>query len=274
LQLDTIEKSIAAEAPTTANPFHEVLLEGYRPFVNRADLRARLQALTAAQGSTLLLITGQPQTGKSFSFYLAQHIARQHGYITSQFEVAKTPQPDELASEILDRIGVALELRPKGNESAERWAEKLAGQVKDALETRATPRLLVFDGFPVPPQPPLPAETASFIVRLAKYSDEELRASLRVLLVQFTATLPPTLDDVAERDEAVPFTNDDMLGALKQIRLARGWSVSDQALETEIKALQSTAALRDRFHLLRKMITKLATPPAPPQPPVPNGSGQ
>jgi hypothetical protein len=175
-ELASIDALIAAQpAPTTANPFDEVLLEGNRPFVNRHDLRANLKALVAQGGSTLLLVSGQPKTGKSFSFYLAQHIARQTGFITSQFEVSKTPRPDELASEILERIGANVALRAKGTESAERWAEKLATQVKDAIDERKLQRLFVFDEFPLDPQPPIPPETASFIVRLAKYSDEELR---------------------------------------------------------------------------------------------------
>jgi hypothetical protein len=82
------------------------------------------------------------------------------------------------------------------------------------------------------------------------------------------------LDDVAERDEAQPFTDADMLQVLKQIREARGWSVSDQALQVEIQALQNAAPLRDRFQFLKKTIRKLGVPVhAPVTPPLPPGGG-
>jgi hypothetical protein len=272
-ELDIIAAELDSQpAPTSIDPFNEVLLEGNRPFVNRVDLRANLKQLCAPSGSSLLLVRGQPQTGKTFSFYLAQHIARQTGYITSQFEVKKTPDPDQLAAEVLDRIGANVELRKKGLESAERWAEKLAGQVKDAIEERELKRVFVFDDFPVDPQPPLPQETFSFIVRLAKYSDEEIQKYLRVVLIQFTATLPPALDDAAETDEAVPFTSADMLSVLKQVREARGWRVSDSALQVEIQAIPNSATLRDRFKFLRKTIRTLGAAGQSVQPP-PAGPG-
>lgn len=262
-EMAAINAWLAAQPmPTTANPFDEVLLEGNRPFVNRKDLRARLKELCAGT-TTVLLINGEPQTGKTFSFYLAQHMARQHSFITSQFAVRKTPKPRELAAEILDRIGVNVSLCDQGQESAERWAEKLAAQVKNAIEAAKLPRLFVFDDFPVKPQPSLPPETMSFIVRLATYSDQELRPLLRVLLIQFGADLPPELDDVAERDEAVAFTEDDMLSVLRQVRQAHGWSVDDQGLCDEMKALNGAAALRERFQFLKKTIRKLATPAGP-----------
>lgn len=259
-ELEAIKALIAAEpAPTTADPFAEVLLDGNRPFVNRVDLRSCLRALCSPGGSPLLMVDGQPLTGKSFSFYLAQHIARQRGFIPSQFEVDRTPHPQELAAEILDRMGVNTPLRERGNESAERWAEKLASQVKDAIEARGLKRLFVFD-FPV--QPAIPPETASLVVRLAKFADEELQPWLRIILIQFTTPLPTTLDDVADRDEALPFTDADMLAVLKQIGQARGWVLSERALMEECQALQG-AGLRDRFRFLRRVIYRLSEPVVP-----------
>ena len=258
--------------PTTADPLKEVLLDGNRPFANREDLRLSLKALCLPSGSPVLVVTGEPVTGKSFSFYLAQHIARQHGFITSQFDVAATVDAETLASEVLRRIGVPLKKDTTGLESGQRSGKDLADQVKDALEERKQKRVFVFDGFPLPTEPPLPAETVSFIVRLAKYADEELRPLLRVLLIRFSDTLPDAIDEVAERDQAQPFTDADMFAVLRQIATARGWDVSDQALQDEI-AQVSGKSLRERFQLMRKTIRKLsqAPPPAPPPQPAPGG---
>jgi hypothetical protein len=178
------------------------------------------------------------------------------GYIASCYEVGKYVQPDQLAAKLIEEIGADVELRPKGVESAERWAEKLAAQVKTAIEERKLQRLFVFDDFG---SVPLPPETLSFIVRLAKYADEELRPLLRVVLIQFPGQLPPMLDDVAEHDEPQPFTGLDMLSGLKQVASARGWQVSEAALQSEIQQLETQPIkLRDRFLFLRQMIRKLA----------------
>lgn len=252
--------------PTSADPFQEVLLEGNRPFANRVDLRLSLRTLCQAAGSPLLVVTGDPRTGKSFSFYLAQHIARQHGFITSQFDIGALADPVALATEVLRRVGVPLKNQTTGLESGQRTGKDLADQIKDALEERNQRRLLVFDGFPVAPDAPLPPETISFIVRLATYADEELRPLLRILLIRFHEPLPDAIDDVAERDQAQPFNDADMLAVLRQVAMARGWRVSDQALQDEINQV-SGKSLRERFQLMRKTIRRLSqTPPmgAPP----------
>lgn len=262
--------------PTIADPFKEVLLDGNRPFANREDLRLSLKALCLPAGSPVLVVTGEPVTGKSFSFYLTQHIARQHGFITSQFDVAATAEAETLANDILRRIGVPLQKRTTGLESSQRSGKDLADQVKDALEERKQRRVFVFDGFPLPTEPPLPQETVSFIIRLAKYADEELRPLLRVSLIRFSDTLPDAIDDVAERDQAQPFSDGDMFTVLRQVSTARGWDVSDQALRDEI-AKVSGKSLRERFQLMRKTIRRLsqAPPPGPtPAPPSAPGGGQ
>lgn len=261
--LATLRAQLPSEpTPTVEDPFDEVLLEGDRPFANRRELRVQLKRLCTGDG-TVLLVRGAPQTGKSFSFYLAQHGARRRGYITSRFEVVRYVQPDELAAEILERIGVDVPLREKGLESAARWAgDKLAAQVRSAIEERGLPRLFVFDEFPVAPLPP---ETVSFIARLAQYADEELRPWLRLLLIQFPGQLPGSLGQIAECEEAHPFTGTDMLFVLQQVAKARGWSVSDRALQAEILALDGQPAikLRDRFLFLRRAIRQLASRGAP-----------
>lgn len=248
---------LAEPAPTTVDPFDEVWLEGDRPFVNRRELRDSLKLLCRTSGSTLLLVRGKKDTGKSFSFWLAQHAARRCGFISSQFQVKRYVQPDELAAAILECIGASAAPCGKGAEQAERWAEKLAAQVKDAIFAGKLQRLFVFDDFPATP---LPDETRSFIVRLAQYADQELRPWLRIVLIEFPGDLPGEIDDVAERDEAQPFTGTDMLELLRQVASARNWSVSEKALQDEIQQLEAREGLRlrDRFQFLRKTVRTLA----------------
>lgn len=248
----------AQVVPTIGNPLREVLLAGNRPFAGRPELRRSLQTLCDLPGGPpLLRIRGNPQTGKSFSFYLAQHIAHVKGLVPHLFEMGKLTFPDQLAGSILQRIGADVEPDPIGLESAERWAEKLADQVADAVMKLGQPRLFVFDAFPNDPnQPPLPPETISVVARLARYADEELKAKLRVVTVLFPGEFHPNVLDVAEDDEAKPFTSTDMLDVVRQVVNGRGWNVSDQAIFQEIQQSEGRS-LRERFRIMRQMLQKL-----------------
>jgi hypothetical protein len=263
-----IEIDRATTPRTVPDPFDEVLLDGGRPFVNRRPLRASLLDLTDQGGSSVLLIDGERQSGKKFSYYLINHVAPTKGFIVSRFPMARSPRPDELADDVLRRIGVERILPEIGNESAERWAEKLADKVYQLIFEKKSRRLFVFEGFPTTKLPdgtivetPLPEGTASFIVRLARYSDEELRPYLRVVLIRFRGELPPELDDVALRDEARAFTPTDMVAAVMQVVRARGWPVSEAAVRERIDTYHQAAerTLNDRFRFLRGLLGQLAS---------------
>lgn len=247
----------AATPRTVLDPFDEVLLEGDRPFVNRRPLRTHLLNLTNQAGSAVLLVDGAPQTGKTFSFYLINHVAPTKGFIVNKFKLAQLPKPDELAGEILGRLGVDRPIPPMGQESAERWAEKLAGTVARAIEEKKSLRLFVFDEFS---NTPLPEGTASLIIRLATYADEELRPYLRVVLMRFRVALPQELDDVALRDDAQPFTTTDMVAVVMQIAAARNWSVTEAAVKAKIDEyhLVLGRTLNERFKFLRGLLQQLA----------------
>lgn len=252
--LDEINRIVPFSS--AASPFDEVLLHSGRPFVNRRSLRNHLLNLTDPTGSSILLIDGKRQTGKTFSYYLINHIAPCRGYAVSRFLLGRLPRPDELASEILGRIGIEKALPPIGLESAERWAEKLADIVARAIEERATPRILVFDDFS---DTPLPAGTLSLILRLTTYSDEELRHLLRIVLMRFPSELTPEMDEVALRETVEPFSSRDMTVAVSQVANANGWAVSDQAISEKVDEFCRIPGrtLKDCFAFLRRLLQEL-----------------
>ena len=254
-----------AVSTTNSDPFQEVLLDAGRPFVNRKTLRRQLLDLTSNFGSSVLRIDGEPKTGKTYSYYFISHIARGKGNVVNKFDMDGLPEPDSLAEAILDRIGASRPLPLIGAESAQKWAEKLASIVASAVSEKQTPRLLIFDEFK---DAPLPAGTASLIIRLAKYADEELRGFLRVVLVRFGDRLSTEVEDAALRDEALPFTSTDILAALMQISAARGWSVTENAVQSRINehlqiqrvnehGQMEQLALKDHFTFMRELVREL-----------------
>lgn len=252
-----VEIDRTATVRTVLDPFEEVWLEGDRPFVNRRPLRAQLLNLTNQAGSSVLLVDGGPQSGKTFSFYLINHVAPTKGFKVSKFRMMRLPKPDDLAAEILGRLGADRPLPAIGNESAERWAEKLADIVAHAIEGQKSLRMFVFDEFS---DTPLPDGTVSFIIRLATYADEELRPYLRVVLMRFRGTLPQELDDVALRDDAAGFTSTDMVAVVMQIAAARLWSVTETVVKEKIDDFHRAPGrtLNDRFKFLRGLLQQLS----------------
>jgi hypothetical protein len=259
---------------TSADPFAEVLVEGGRPFVNRQPLRARLLDLTNPGGSVVLLVDGKEKTGKTYSYYLINHVGPAKNFNVHRFNMASSPKPDELAAEILGRISVTVgaapdqvTLDPIGNESAQRWAGKLADSVARAIVKQGMRRLFVFDEFPTTRLPdgtvvetPLPEGTASFLVRLSTYADEELRPFLRIVFMRFRDDFPSDLEDVLLRDDAVPFTSTDMVAVVMQVAQARSWTLTEDKVKTKIETFDTPGrTLNEKFKFLRGLLQELET---------------
>ncbi|MBB2671537.1 UNVERIFIED_ORG: hypothetical protein GGE44_001088 [Rhizobium esperanzae] len=264
LLLEEIKQSFPP--PATINPaYDDVWLAADRPFVNRRNFRQMLMDITSTGGAPLLLIDGASKTGKSYSFWLINHMAPAKGFEAHKFSVASCLRPNELAAEVLDRIGSPADLQPIGNESAERWAEKLATVVYNKLKDGPR-RVLVFDDFPVTTLAngtilgvPLPDGTASFLIRLATYADQELGGKLRIVFMRFETQLPNELEDVALRDEAQIFTKEDMVEAIMQLVDSRKWSVSKAAIKDKVDEFHQKPerTLNERFRFVQGLLRQL-----------------
>jgi len=246
----------AAAATTDPEPFREVLLDGNRLFVDRRELRNTYMRLISPTSESVLLVDGAPQTGKTFSFYLLNHGASRRGFRADLVRVSNTPHLADLVSEMLALTPANVAAPLQGNESAERWAQKLAPIVGRALVADNTPRFIMFDDFPAS----LPPETLSFIVRFARFVDEAQPRILRLVLVRFPGDLTPEVTDIAAREELHPFTPLDMVEAFMQIVRARGWEVDEATVNTKILEFEAGGqrTLRDRFTFLRSLLQTLA----------------
>lgn len=258
-ELKVIEASFALQEliPTAKKPIDEALLAGDRPFVNRTKLRSALLRLIDSAGDSVLLIEGNPRTGKSFTYYLVDHVGTRHGFFVHQFKMAQAPPPRQLAEDIVKRLlGDPSALSEQGLESAERWAEKLADDIFNVMLTTAVPRFFVFDDFP---DVPLPPGTLSLISRLATYADQELRGKLRIVMMRFPGDLATEVMDVAATETVEGFNATDMTATLMQIATARKWTITATTAKEKIDEFerQQPRTLRERFLFLRKMVLEL-----------------
>ena len=259
LELKVIGAAFAEQRliPTAPKPIDEALLAGDRPFVNRIKLRSALLRLIDPAGDSVLLIEGNPKTGKSFTYYLVDHVATREGFFVHQFKMAQSPPPRQLAEDIVNRLlGDPAALSEQGLESAERWAEKLADDIFKLMLTTAVPRFFVFDDFP---DVTLPPGTLSLISRLATYADQELRGKLRIVVMRFPGELATDVMDVAATENVEGFNPTDMAATLMQIATARKWAITETTAKEKIDEFerQQPRTLRERFLFLRRMVLEL-----------------
>jgi hypothetical protein len=257
-ELKVIEAAFAVQQPlaTAAQPADEALLAGDRPFVDRTDLRTKLRRLIDPAGDSVLLIDGNPKTGKSFTFYLLDHVGTRHGFLVHQFKLSQAQTPRQLAEDIVKRLlGNPADLPDQKLESAERWAESLADVIFKVMQTTPIPRFFVFDEFP---DVALPPGTLSLISRLATYADQELRGKLRIVLMRFPGELSSDVMDVAATETVEVFNATHMTATLMQIAAARQWSITEATAKKKIDEFElQPRSLRERFLFLRKMVLDL-----------------
>jgi hypothetical protein len=252
---------LATELPFTSsiptdNPW---VLEGGRPFVNRRNLRSCIRRLVNASGETVLLINGPPGSGKSYSAHLIRHTAIQHGFTVLSFEVDALRTAEDLALEIHDRLGERVEVPSTALETAERTGARYASIVAQTLQTRKRRALLIFDGF----ADPTPRDVSSFVIRLARSSDEEARPWLRIVLIGFLGSLPDSLRDIALVDNIAPFTRDDVRVFLERVAVQEGWNVAHDALDELADSIDERSTLRDKMLAVRAVLGDLQQAASP-----------
>lgn len=242
---------------TSTDIRYEVLLDAGRAFVDRTQLRQQVITLLQHDGPAVLMVEGQTGTGKSFSRYLITHIARASGYATHHLDLKDLPTCDLVADEILQLLGSSRELPVLGNGSATRWAERLAMVVQAEVRRDQGRHVFIFDE--AGDAQPLPEDTVTFINKLAKYADDELRSNMRVVLMRFSGELPNDIADAAARENVVPFTTDDMVAMMMQVVTARNWAMSEPAMRRKLEEFEGVASLtlRDKQKMLRALLGQL-----------------
>jgi hypothetical protein len=246
---------LATELPftssiTTDDPW---VLDGGRPFVNRRNLRSCIRRLLHASGETVLLIDGPRGSGKSYSTHLIRHTAIQHGFTVLSFDGDTLRSARDLAREIIERLGEQVPVLSDDLESMERSAVRYAAIVAQTLQARKRRAFLIFDIF----DDHTPSDVTSFVVRLARSSDEDARPWLRIVLIGFRGSLPASLRDVALVDDIAPFTRDDVRVLLEGVAVQEGWAVAHDALDALADGIGEMSTLRERMLAVRAALARI-----------------
>lgn len=211
---DRLQPFVAA---ASSDPYEVRQLPSKRVFINRKTLRAALRNLASPNGARVLVVYGPPEVGKTYSFYLIDHIARhpkEGGFEICRFDLENpaAPQPGELAFQIVLTIGGDAAKMPSQGPatSTARWTVFLLEWVVAELKRLDKPHYLVFDGFS---KVELPDDTHSLITGLAQRAQEvgRLRDLVRVVLLSYSGLLHPDINDFVQREAVEQFGLSDMV---------------------------------------------------------------
>ncbi len=150
-------------------------------FINRKGLRKALQAIESGSGRNVLVVSGGSGTGKTFTYRLILHGAKQYAYqlvwVNLREELLPGAGPDALAKAVLHQMAISPEgLPPQGPQNAARWAPEIAswmvGKMRAAQQQQKW--WLVIDGI----------------------DRDATSEELRMLLTHLAAKMEPTLPNV------------------------------------------------------------------------------
>lgn len=178
--------------PTAPDPF-EVCLIGRQPFIDRARLRRFLKELTASNGSKVLQVEGEAESGKSYSWRLIQYVSREVMPAKHAVPIDLQPEdtPTTLLQEILSRVGSPGEIPPPGGEAIGIWMRRVCGhtvrEMRKALQQREVPECdqiwIVLDF----PQAGIAQQVRDVVYRLAKEINDS--HDFRLILLGFPERL-------------------------------------------------------------------------------------
>jgi hypothetical protein len=231
---------------------------------NRSQLRDMLGQLVLGYARPLIRVAGPPGSGRSQSWHLIRHVAKEHGVLAKRLDldgwVVEQRTLCELASSLVTKCGLpGLELPTTEGATPETLGQRFASRVSECLEQRppGVSLWLVFDSL----DRNLAPEIGAFIRRLVELAlqgtfddctvfllgpsgDVDAPASAAVL----SENLGPFLE--SEIEEAARIINDAGASSLDEASLLQ--RVSEMKLDlNRVSSTQQARMLSERLTELR-----------------------
>ncbi|MFD9282437.1 effector-associated domain EAD1-containing protein [Streptomyces mirabilis] len=209
-----IFKTLLTQEPPAADadPCSALLLGGRLPraFINRRELRSILRDMLCADGSRVLIVTGDQKTGKSWTWFLLCHVLAGQAirpYRVDLSTYADTARVADIAAELRDQFG--WEMDPADLFAGEDvLARSLVNTVKREMRKTHQEHWLVFDGLAA-------TELTESALRLVEdlasaVARGETGDGLRVVLIAYDGRLPPSIDPYVWRERVHPINVQDL----------------------------------------------------------------
>ena len=246
------------------DPFDACLLRGKRAFVNRKDLRKALRELAAEEGSRVLVVDGEPLSGKSYSLELITYLADilesyRVIWIDLKDEVPSLFGPGDLARSIALQMRLSLDSMPKQEEiQASRWARVLGEWITGQMRASGATWWVVLDSFNQL-DPPLADATDDLIKYLAERAETTV-PELRVVLLSYKGLLPPRIRGFVQRETIASIEQIDVKDFFECLFGQRGQLSDAAAVDQAVEAALSLIPPDDpeRLYYLSTAIGQVA----------------
>ena len=193
---------LTATGAEPADPFLACLLGtgGRRAFIDRTTLRQCVRELVDPVGPRVLIVTGPPLSGKSYSWYLINHVRRQGGFAPHPVDLSQWSGPPAGPADVMRLITNALcwEMQPADRTAMEdAQARTLLSWFSGKMAAERDRHWLIFDGL----QGATITDAALRLVDgIATAAEQEKAGELRVVLIEYSRTLPQEVDPYALRE--------------------------------------------------------------------------
>ena len=228
----------ALSIPSPSHMAFDSLVIGTTPqrvFVNRTTLRSHLRTLVSTESSyRVLAISGEPDTGKSHSRSLIEHVAKASGVRIAYFDAA-IPQPIEDAClQLADRMGMSdatiedMEKRVLVDKAdPARIGRKFASWLLNATEKLAERWWLIIDGLSTPDNPHaiLRDHLVGALLEVARDDDRSSRIVL--ILLGGEAPTDPFLSTLTLTDPREALRTDDISAFFRDYAARKGKALRD-----------------------------------------------
>jgi Effector-associated domain 1 len=190
-------------ASVQADPFLACLLgTGHRrAFIDRATLRDHIRNLADPDGPRVLIVTGTPSSGKSYSWYLINHVRRQGEFLPHPVDLSQWSGPPAGPADVMGLVAARLcwEMPPVDCTALDdAQARTLLYWFTGKMAREPGRNWLIFDGL----QRPTMTDAALRLVEgIATAAEQETAGELRVVLIEYSRSLPQDVDPYALRDQ-------------------------------------------------------------------------
>jgi hypothetical protein len=198
------------------DPYQACVVHGDRAFIDRAELRKSLRRLAGQEAATLK-VTGDPRTGKSYSFRLVEYVVEKNGgrfALIDLREQGLTFGPDRLVRSVLRQIGrnSRVESIPAYEPPPGRWTlelqEFVAGEIQDMQQTC----WIVIDGVD---RDVAASETLDLIKGLVRIANQ-FHIPMRIVLLDCSEQMPPDIEPYIEKENLTTIDAAAARGLLRQ----------------------------------------------------------
>ncbi len=190
-------------------------------FIDRHELRTTLRAFVENPSKFVLRVTGEPVTGKSYTWTLLQHLARPCGFDPTQVILDPGSTADDVIRLLAHRLAPGERNRYEGEEPAKRHLYSADWLVRKALEA-ARPWWLVLDDYnkldPTSDVHDLVGHLALAIFN--QVGGRAARSVPRLVLLGYAEEFPPLPDRLRRRichDQASPVGSDELEAFFSQV---------------------------------------------------------